>query len=128
MGVNGCAIGFTIRSETLQRTQESLNLLARTGKIKGTWRAFGTQASDRLSALRGVTGTESIGSWTRIEGSKLSDLEVERLLSNLQIKSFAARDEREVLFVGRNRSRTAGGPNHTIRLIRSYSQCLGYGS
>ena len=39
---------------------------------------------------------ESIGSSTRIEGSKLSDREVERLLSNLQIKSFASRDEEEV--------------------------------
>lgn len=92
-----------IRSETLQRTQEVLNLIARTEEFKGAWRAFGTQASDRLSALRRVTGIESIGSWTRIEGRKLSDREVERLLSSLQIKSFAARDEQEVLFVGRNR-------------------------
>jgi hypothetical protein len=92
-----------IRSETLQRTQEVLNVIARTEEFKGAWRAFGTQASDRLSALWRVTGIESIGSWTRIEGNKLPDREVERLLSSLQIKSFAARDEQEVLFVGRNR-------------------------
>lgn len=103
MGVNGCAIGLMIRSETLQRTQEVLNLIARTEEFKGAWWAFGTQASDRLSALRRVTGIESIGSWTRIEGNKLSDREIERLLSSLQIKSFAVRDEQEVLFVGRNR-------------------------
>ncbi|MFY9722177.1 MAG: hypothetical protein WCB21_10660 [Azonexus sp.] len=51
-----------IRSETLQSTQEILNLIARIEKFKGAWRAFGTQASDRLSALRRVTGIESIGS------------------------------------------------------------------
>lgn len=62
MGVNGCAIGFMIRSETLQSTQEILNLIARIEKFKGAWRAFGTLASDRLSALRRVTGIESIGS------------------------------------------------------------------
>ena len=39
---------------------------------------------------------ESIGSSTRIEGSKLTDREVERLLSNLAIKSFDTRDEQEV--------------------------------
>ena len=39
---------------------------------------------------------ESIGSSTRIEGGKLSDREVERLLSKLEIKSFATRDEQEV--------------------------------
>ena len=40
---------------------------------------------------------ESIGSSTRIEGSKLSDREVERLLSHLEIKSFDTRDEQEVV-------------------------------
>ena len=39
---------------------------------------------------------ESVGSSTRIEGAKLSDREVERLLSKLEIKSFATRDEQEV--------------------------------
>jgi len=43
-----------------------------------------------------VATIESIGSSTRIEGSKLSDREVERLLSNLEIRSFATRDEQEV--------------------------------
>jgi Fic family protein len=50
----------------------------------------------RLLALRRVATIESIGSSTRIEGSKLSDREVEQLLSNLEIKSFATRDEQEV--------------------------------
>jgi Fic family protein len=57
---------------------------------------MGTLAPDRLSALRRVATIESIGSSTRIEGSKLSDREVERLLSNLEVKSFASRDEQEV--------------------------------
>ena len=96
MGVNGCTIGFMIRSETLQITPEILNLIARIEEFKGAWRALGTLAPDRLSALRRVATIESIGSSTRIEGSKLSDREVERLLSNLQIKSFATSDEQEV--------------------------------
>jgi Fic family protein len=53
-----------------------------------------------LSALRRVATIESIGSSTRIEGSKLSDREVERLLANLEIKSFATRDEQEVAGYG----------------------------
>ena len=56
----------------------------------------GTLAPERLSALRRVATIESIGSSTRIEGSKLSDREVEKLLSNLQICSFDTRDEQEV--------------------------------
>ncbi len=58
-------------------------------------RGPGALAPDRLSALRRVATIESIGSSTRIDGSKLSDREVERLLSNLQIKSFTTRDEQE---------------------------------
>lgn len=85
-----------IRSDTIQITPEVLKLIARIDEFKGAWRALGTLAPDRLSALRRVATIESIGSSTRIEGSKLSDREIERLLSNLQIKSFDTRDEQEV--------------------------------
>ncbi|HLF32280.1 MAG TPA: Fic family protein [Xanthomonadales bacterium] len=85
-----------LRTDTLQITPEILNLITRIDEFKGAWRALGTLAPDRLSALRRVATIESIGSSTRIEGSKLSDREVERLLSNLEIKSFATRDEQEV--------------------------------
>ena len=73
-----------------------LGLIAGIDEFKGAWRALGTLAPDRLSALRRVATIESIGSSTRIEGSRLSNREVERLLSNLQIGSFATRDEQEV--------------------------------
>ena len=85
-----------IRSDTIQITPEILGLIAKIDEFKGAWRALGSLAPDRLSALRRVATIESIGSSTRIEGSKLSDREVERLLSHLQIKSFATRDEQEV--------------------------------
>jgi Fic family protein len=85
-----------LKTDTLQITPEILNLIARIDEFKGAWRALGTLAPDRLSALRRVATIESIGSSTRIEGSKLSDREVERLLSNLEIESFATRDEQEV--------------------------------
>ena len=60
------------------------------------WRALGTLAPDRLSALRRVATIESIGSSTRIKGSKLSDREVEQLITDLEIKSFTTLDEHEV--------------------------------
>ena len=77
-------------------TPELLKLIARVDEFKGAWRALGTLAPDRLLALRKVATIESIGSSTRIEGSKLSDREVEALLSNLAIKSFETRDAQEV--------------------------------
>src|ERR1035438_779471 len=77
-------------------TPEVLMLIGEIDEFKGAFRALGTLAPERLSALRRVGTSESIGSSTRIEGSKLSDRDVERLLANLEIKSFATRDEQEV--------------------------------
>src|SRR6056297_946035 len=85
-----------LRTDTLQITPDILSLIARIDEFKGAWRALGTLAPERLNALRRVATIESIGSSTRIEGSKLTDRDVERLLSNLQIKSFETRDEQEV--------------------------------
>ena len=85
-----------INIATLKITPELLALIAGLDEFKGAWRALGRLAPDRLSSLRRVATIESIGSSTRIEGAKLSDREVERLLSNLEVKAFATRDEQEV--------------------------------
>jgi Fic family protein len=85
-----------IQTNTLQITPEILSLIAQIDEFKGAWRALGMLAPDRLSALRRVATIESIGSSTRIEGCKLSNREVEHLLSNLSIKTFETRDEQEV--------------------------------
>lgn len=84
------------RADTIHISPEILRLIARIDEFKGAWRALGTLAPDRLTALRRVATIESIGSSTRIEGSKLTDREVEKLLSNLAIKTFETRDEQEV--------------------------------
>ena len=82
--------------ETIQITADLLELLSEIDEFKGAWRALGTIAPDRLNALRRVATIESIGSSTRIEGSKLSDREVEQVLARLEIKKFTTRDEQEV--------------------------------
>lgn len=82
--------------EAIRITPELLALLSEIDEFKGAWRALGTLAPERLNALRRVATIESIGSSTRIEGSKLSDRDVEQLLARLGIQSFANRDEQEV--------------------------------
>lgn len=83
-------------ASTLRITPEILSIIAEIDEFKGAWRAIGRIAPERLSSLRRVATIESIGSSTRIEGARLSDRDVENLLSNLQIGSFATRDEQEV--------------------------------
>jgi Fic family protein len=85
-----------LNTETIVITSEMLALLSELDEFKGAWRALGTLAPERLNALRLVATIESIGSSTRIEGSKLNDREVEHLLAKLDITSFASRDEQEV--------------------------------
>src|SRR5690606_17994526 len=85
-----------LKTDTIQITPELLSLISEIDEFKGAWRALGTLAPERLKALRRVATIESIGSSTRIEGSKLTDRDVERLLVDLEIKPFFTRDEQEV--------------------------------
>lgn len=76
--------------------QDLLLLIAELDEFKGRWQAFKNLSSERLQQLRRVATIESVGSSTRIEGAKLSDVQVETLLSNLSAASFKTRDEQEV--------------------------------
>ena len=82
--------------QSLQITPEMLMLIAEIDEFKGAWRALGNLATDILLQLQKVATIESIASSTRIEGSKLSDRDVEKLLLNLKVQKFNTRDEQEV--------------------------------
>lgn len=83
-------------TQTLNITKPMLKLIAEIDEFKGAWSAVGKLAPERLQALRHVATIESIGSSTRIEGSQLSDKDVEALLSNINLGDFNTRDEQEV--------------------------------
>lgn len=85
-----------INTSSLTITPEILALIAEIDEFKGAWQLFGRLAPERLHELRKVATIESVGSSTRIEGSKLSDSQVEALLSNIKRYSFKSRDEQEV--------------------------------
>ena len=84
------------RVASLGITPEILAGVAELDEFKGAWRALGRIAPDRLVSLRRVATIESVGSSTRIEGARLSDRDVERLLANLEVRCFDTRDEQEV--------------------------------
>lgn len=77
-------------------TTEILKYISEIDEFKGKWQATQDLAPDRLTSLKRIATIESVGSSTRIEGAKLSDEEVEKLLSKLEQKSFTTRDEQEV--------------------------------
>jgi Fic family protein len=77
-------------------SHDLLQLIAEIDEFKGKWEALKNLSPERLRQLRKVATVESVGSSTRIEGAKLSDAQVETLLSNLSKTSFKSRDEQEV--------------------------------
>lgn len=86
-----------MREPKLALGPDLVKLIAEIDEFKGRWEALKTLSPDSLNALRKVATIESVGSSTRIEGAKLSDAEVENLLSRaISIKSFKTRDEQEV--------------------------------
>lgn len=95
-GDNTGGVSPMLNTDTIHITPELLVLLTEIDEFKGAWRALGSLAPARLRALRRVATIESIGSSTRIEGSKLTDHEVRQLLDGLEIRRFESRDEQEV--------------------------------
>ncbi|MEO7099936.1 MAG: Fic family protein [Luteolibacter sp.] len=77
-------------------TAEILRLIAELDEFKGRWKEMHSLSPEKMTSLRKVATIESVGSSTRIEGSKLSDREVEDLLGRLGATEFQSRDEEEV--------------------------------
>ncbi|MCC6725815.1 MAG: Fic family protein [Saprospiraceae bacterium] len=80
----------------LQTTQKLLAATARIDQFKGKWEHIEQKDNRYLKELRTIATVQSIGSSTRIEGSTLSNAEVESLLKDMKITKFKTRDEQEV--------------------------------
>lgn len=76
--------------------QKIYNLLAQIEELKGQWRAGINLSPQVLNRLKRSVIVTSTGSSTRIEGARLSDLEVEKLLKGLKIQKLKTRDQQEV--------------------------------
>ncbi|MDI9331834.1 MAG: DUF977 family protein [Alphaproteobacteria bacterium] len=85
-----------LNTDSIIITPDILALIAQIDEFKGAWRALGSLAPERLLALRRVATIESVASSTRIEGGKLTNAEVDALLSNIQVKKFTTHDEQKV--------------------------------
>jgi Fic family protein len=77
-------------------SSDIVKLVSEIDEFKGRWEALKNLTPDRLSMLRKVATIASVGSSTRIEGARLSDAQVEELLSHTGSHSFKSRDEEEV--------------------------------
>jgi Fic family protein len=77
--------------------QQINQLIGVVDTFKGSWKILEQTKSGYLKELRKIATIESIGSSTRIEGSTLTDEEVEKLLRSVKISKLEKREEQEVV-------------------------------
>ena len=82
--------------DSVKITPQMLVQIAELDTFKGAWSGLVSLRSETLKVLKRISTVESIGSSNRIEGNKLSDEEVEALLSRIKKTVFKSRDEEEV--------------------------------
>lgn len=77
-------------------SQEIWTKIAQIDELKGRWVASATLSPQTLGRLKRSVLITSTGASTRIEGSKLSDEDIEKMLRGISIQKFISRDEQEV--------------------------------
>lgn len=85
-----------INTKTLQVTQDMFSQIRKIDGFNEVWSRQVGHLTERLRDWKRLATIESIGSSTRIEGSQMTDHEVEEYLANLKIQDFATRDKQEV--------------------------------
>lgn len=65
-------------------------------KFGGSWTAIEKREGQTLKQLKSIATVRSVGASTRIEGSKMTDDEVEALIKNLEVSKLEERDAQEV--------------------------------
>lgn len=85
-----------VKESDIKIPNQMLTIISELDEFKGSWKLLGQMMPERLKTLKKVATIESVGSSNRIEGNKLTDKQVEKLLSNITKQSFATRDEQEV--------------------------------
>lgn len=77
-------------------TPEILTKIAQIEELKGRWIAGSNLSPQTLGRLKRSVLITSTGASTRIEGAKLSDEDIEKMLRGLSIQKLSNRDEQEV--------------------------------
>jgi Fic family protein len=74
-----------------------INLISRIDRFDASWASIEKREGQTLKQLKSIATVRSVGASTRIEGSRLSNEEVEVLLKNIDITKIEDRDSQEVV-------------------------------
>jgi len=73
-----------------------INSISNIDRFDATWSSIEKREGQSLRQLKSIATVRSVGASTRIEGSKMSDEEVDILLKSLEIEKLQDRDSQEV--------------------------------
>jgi len=76
---------------------EIIRLISQIDRFDASWTSIEKKEGQSLKQLKSIATVRSVGASTRIEGSKMSDGEVEVLLKEIDITKITDRDSQEVI-------------------------------
>jgi Fic family protein len=82
---------------TIHLDWQLINLISQIDRFDASWSTIERKEGQSLKQLKSIATVRSVGASTRIEGSKLSDKEVEVLLQDIDITKLEDRDAQEVV-------------------------------
>lgn len=74
-----------------------INMISQIDRFDASWASIEKREGQSLKQLKSIATVRSVGASTRIEGSKMSDEEVEVLLKEIDITKIEDRDSQEVV-------------------------------
>lgn len=83
---------FSFNPDWMQLTNE----ISQIDRFDASWAAIEKREGQTLKQLKSIATVRSVGASTRIEGSRMTDEEVEVLIKNLDISKLEERDQQEV--------------------------------
>src|ERR1035437_4058024 len=86
----------TIHTFSLELNMKLMNDLSKVDRFDASWTQIEKREGQTLKQLKAIATVRSVGASTRIEGSKMTDAEVEALIEKLKISKLEERDEQEV--------------------------------
>ncbi len=87
----------TVYNMTMNLNWGLIRLISQIDRFDATWSSILKKEGHQLRQLKSIATVRSVGASTRIEGSQLSDADVESLLSQIDISKLEDRDSQEVV-------------------------------
>ena len=85
-----------VHTFSIALTMTLVKLINKVDRFDATWSSIEKREGQSLKHLKAIATVRSVGSSTRIEGSKMTDAEVEVLIDKLKVSTLEERDEQEV--------------------------------